>query len=72
MNEVTKFMFYLFNRWDKSEAIQIFGDNLGRHIYGKWLWCRENGADQLVWYAELDRECQNKLVARANEIYKDN
>lgn len=66
---VTKFMYYVFNEWDKEEAIRLYGENLGRHIYGKWLWCREHNGDQLGWYAELDQVCRAKLVERAIEVY---
>ena len=65
MNEVTKFMFYVFNKWNLSEAKAIFGDNLGTHIYAKYINC----SDILLWYSELDNECKQKLVDRANEIY---
>ena len=68
-NEVTNFMFYLFNKWCKEEAIRLYGNNLGNHIFNKWVWYRENGGDQLEWYANLDNQCQRKIVDRANELY---
>lgn len=65
MNEVTKFMYYCFNKWNFAEAKAIFGENLGKHIWGKWI----DRTDSLIWYSELDNECKQKLVDRANEIY---
>ena len=65
MNEVTKFMFYIYNKWNEYEAEKIFGKDLGKHIWNKWI----NRSDSLRWYSELDNECKQKLVDRANEIY---
>lgn len=67
-NEVTNFMYYIYNRWNAEEAKKVFGDNLGEHIYNKFQsYNNESGA--LYWYSELDKECRQKLVDRANEIY---
>ena len=65
MNEVTNFMHYLYNKWGFYEAENLFGKSLGEHIWEKWL----NRTDSLLWYSELDNECRQKLVDRANEIY---
>ena len=62
---VTWFMWYLFNKFDKDEAIRVFGDNLGRHIYGKFC----NTKNDLYFYSELDNDCRKKLVERAIELY---
>lgn len=40
-NEVTKFMWYMCNRWNLDEARFLFGDNLGAHIYQKKLHLQE-------------------------------
>lgn len=64
-NEVTNFMYYIYNRWNLSEARAIFGKDLGSHIYDKYT----NRTEVLLWYSELDKECKQKLVDRANEIY---
>ena len=65
-NEVTNFMFYIYNKWSINEAHLLFGKNLGDHIFGKWI---EHRGDQLYWYAELDEGCRQKIVDRANELY---
>lgn len=65
-NEVTNFMYYLYNKWNIYEAKRLFGEDLGAHIWQKYLEC---GSAVLYWYAELDSECKQKLVDRANEIY---
>ena len=67
MNEVTAFMFYMFNRWEIGEAKGLFGENLGRHIFDKWVgW---GAGKELRWYSELDNGCRQKIVDRANELY---
>lgn len=65
-NEVTNFMYYMFNRWNEQEAIDLYGKLLGKHIYEKWIAC---GRCNLMWYGALDNECRQKVVDRANEIY---
>ena len=65
MNEVTNFMYYIYNKWNEYEAEKVFGEVLGAHIWSKWL----NKGDSLIWYADLDAECRQKLVDRANSIY---
>lgn len=70
MNEVTNFMYYVYNRWSEEESKHIFGEDLGNHIFKKWQ--KQGYGKELLWYSELDRECKDKLVARANELYGDN
>ena len=70
-NEVTKFMWYMCNKWNLDEARELFGDNLGAHIYQKKLHLQEIGYDTLYWYGDLDETCRQKIVDRANEIYKN-
>lgn len=65
MNEVTNFMYYMFNRWSEAEAVATFGEDLGKHIYGKWV----KRISDLHWYAELDNDCRRKVVDKANEFY---
>lgn len=68
VNEVTAFMYYICNQWGIDEAKKVFGENLGEHIYNKF---EEYGAvlGALRWYASIDKECRQKLVDRANELY---
>lgn len=66
MNEVTNFMYYMYNKWDECEAKVVFGDMLGEHIFNKWVQHQRN---EMRWYAELDTLCRNKVVQRANELY---
>lgn len=67
-NEVTNFMYYMYSNWCIGEAKKVFGDNLGEHIFAKWVHHR-SGLGDLFWYSELDDVRRNKIVARANEIY---
>lgn len=69
-NLVTYFMWYMMNKWCLKEAQTVFGDDLGQHVYLKWVEVvRYGDGDQLRFYANLDTVCRNKLVARALEIY---
>lgn len=69
-NLVTYFAWYMFNKWSLDEAIQVFGFELGNHIYMKWEDVVLKGdGDQLRFYCNLDTVCRNKLVQRALEIY---
>lgn len=66
-NEVTNFMLYMYNKWSEDEAKTVFGEILGKHIFGKW---RDAYNDRtMYWYSNLDNVCKQKLVDRANEIY---
>jgi hypothetical protein len=49
--------------------VLVFGKNLGKHIFEKWVSCRKDGGEHLEWYASLDNECRRKIVDRANELY---
>ena len=64
-NQVTNFMYYMYNKWSLDESIRVFGEDLGDHIYCKWL----NRQDNLQWYGELDNNCKQKLVDVADKIY---
>ena len=68
VNQVTSFMLYINNRWNEQEARLVFGDDLGKHIFYKYLYCRME-FDVLYWYSELDNVCRRKLVERAIEFY---
>lgn len=65
-NDVTCFMYYIFNRFNVEEAMSLFGESLGKHIYDKFI----HAASALYWYSELDRRTKQKLVDRAVELYK--
>lgn len=68
-NEVTNFMLYMYNRWSAEEARTLFGRDLGSHIYGKWLDAFTMNDRTMFWYSNLDSNCRQKIVDRANEIY---
>lgn len=69
-NEVTNFMLYMCNRWSAEEARTLFGRDLGNHIYGKWLDAFTMVDRTMFWYSNLDSNCRQKIVDRANEIYR--
>lgn len=70
MNEVTKFMYYMFNKWCIQESKLLFGENLGGHVWEKYKRMLSHSGDRLLFYAELDKDCQQRLVNRANELYQ--
>lgn len=66
-NTVTKFMWYMYNKWSIQEATLLFGESLGKHIY-----CKRLEHDEILkWYSSLDIECRDRIVNRAKEIYKN-
>lgn len=69
---IDSYMKFMYNQWDYNMCISIFGEMLGDHIWGKWLDTRErDGIDAAItniWW-ELDRDCIEKILARAFETY---
>lgn len=63
-NTIKNAMYYAYNAFNESESIRLFGDNLGKHIWGKFLGYDYNF---LKLYAELDNECRHKL---SNAIFE--
>lgn len=70
MNDVTRFMYYMYNRWCYNEALSIFGPEHGKYVFDKWCECNERRQDDLRFYALLDDDSKNQLVNRAKEVYK--
>lgn len=65
MKDIMNLTYYLFNRWTYAESLKVFGENLGSHIYDKWT----DAKDSLRFFSSLDRDCRQKILDRANEIY---
>ena len=70
---VLSYAIYMANAWSMSEAINVYGKNLGEHIFNKWVGYNSNGGPtyasmKLVY--ELDNTNLEKLVERANELYE--
>lgn len=68
-NEVTNFLLYMYNMWSEEESQILFGENLGKHIYDKWIDSFSCSDRTMYWYSNLDTECRRKIVDRANELY---
>lgn len=71
-NETLSYMIYMANRWGKDEAISIFGEMLGSHIWAKYMSYANNYSmydaySRLVF--ELDTDNLNLLLERATSIY---
>ena len=73
---VTKFMFYMWNRWCEEECKEVFGkDDFYPHFWNKWCGiCKmlgtAHGAAEM-FYAELSDRNRDKLVRRAVEYYNE-
>lgn len=75
-NDVTRFMFYMWNRWCEEECKEVFGkDDFYPHFWNKWCGiCKmlgtAHGAAEM-FYAELSDRNRDKLVRRAVEYYNE-
>jgi hypothetical protein len=65
MNEVTAFMYFMYNRFTDEECRRIFG-TLSEHIFEKYI---GSDGDVMRFYSWLDTECRDKLVKAATEYY---
>ena len=70
---VLSYAIYMANAWSMSEAVTVYGKNLGEHIFNKWVGYNSDGGPtyasmKLVY--ELDSTNLEKLVERANELYE--
>lgn len=65
MTQVEAFGYYMYNKWNQYEANVVFGENLGSHIFDKWI----NNRDVMMFFMNLDNDCRQKLVERAEQFY---
>ena len=52
--------------WCYDEAIIIFGEELGNHIFDKYT----NRIDTINFFMDLDSECRLRIIARAEKFYE--
>jgi hypothetical protein len=74
-NQVTAFMFYMWNAWCEEECKLVWKDDFWPHFWNKWChFCEEHSRFGAVeeFYAELSNDNRNKLVQRALEVYEGN
>ena len=72
-NDVTSFMFYMWNRWSEEECKIAFKDGDYNHFWNKWCEAYDTmngprGAAEL-FYMMLSDTNRDKLVKRAMECY---
>jgi len=72
-NDVTSFMFYMWNRWSEEECKIAFKDGDYNHFWNKWCEAYDTmngprGAAEL-FYMMLSDTNRDKLVKRALECY---
>ena len=73
-NDITSFMFYMWNAWCEEECQEAFKDGDWKHFWSKWChWCNQIGS---AWgaterfYSELSDHNRDRLVRRALAIYE--
>lgn len=61
------FMKYLWNAFDYDECIEIFGDDLGRHIWSKWLDALSMSSlgSPAIFFSMLDKNTCQKIIDAA-------
>ena len=64
---VDLFFKYMYNVWDYYECIEIFGDDLGEHIWDKWV--NYFHQDCLELWGGLDAHLQEQLINRIMKAY---
>lgn len=72
-NDITSFMFYMWNAWCEKECQEAFKDGDWKHFWSKWCyWCNKIGS---AWgaterfYSDLSDGNRNRLVRRALAVY---
>ena len=72
-NQVTAFMFYMWNAWCESECRLVWKDGNWKHFWDKWCGiCKAYGTYGAAerFYAELSHGNRNLLVQRAVECFE--
>ena len=72
--ETLSFFIYMWNRFDKYEAHEVFNEggtipweySIGEHIYEIWM---DNNKDIEEFVKKIDENCLGKLVERACHLY---
>lgn len=71
-NETLSYMIYMANKWSEIESIRIFGEDLGKHIWNKYLaFCEDHGmyGAYSMFVFELSSNNLELLLNRACELY---
>lgn len=65
---IDSYLKFMWNKFDKDTCINIFGDDIGNHIWGKYAYIMEThgsfGAPAVIM-AELDKETASQLIEYA-------
>lgn len=70
-NDVASFMYYMWNTWCEDECAIVFAGDFWPHYWSKWCGyqTKHGGYGEAEFFASLSTDGQNKLVARATELY---
>ena len=67
-DHIDAYMKFMYNLWTEPMCHSMFGDQLGGHIWNKWMNFREDqGIEAAIfnmWFA-LDHECIDKITNTA-------
>lgn len=72
MNDVSKYFYYMWNRWNEDECKAVFKDDFYPHFWNKWCdICDAYGVRGAAerFYSALSESNRDKIVERAKEIY---
>lgn len=71
-SELDCYLYFMWNEWSLEIAVEIFGESLGNHLWGKWdnmCWnCDFDGAPA-KFYSNLDSDNRRVLVEYAISYY---
>ncbi len=71
-SELDCYLYYMWNQWNNSTCVRIFGEMLGTHIWSKWIKaCEECGSDgaPALFYSMLDYDTRKEIVNNALAHY---
>ena len=65
--EFKNVILFMANRWNRSTAIEIFGENMGQHFWDKWIAALEDdykGPDYatMILFYEMTEDYLQKLL----------
>lgn len=71
-NDVASFFYYMWNAWCEEECRIVFASEGWQHFWEKWAYACSQGKTMGAaerFFAELSDYNQDRLVARAIELY---
>lgn len=70
---IDAYMKWMYNHWDLMVCRDVYGDDLGNHIWNKWVgWYKRMGVSGAIsefWF-NADPSTRNKVLERIVRDYK--